>query len=135
MSKRFAARYLIIAFVCLAARAVAEEQSLPDDYHLDPKKWGIHNGCISTNRIRSMNFVSDQSAVLKIAGKKYILMTLTRPCHGVQRRGISYETRTGKLCARFDRITSMETGLSCQIKSFEPYLLPEEVSDAEVVDD
>ena len=124
---RFAIRYLIVLATCLAfTAAVAEESPLPDDYHLDPKKWGIQNGCINTNRIRSMNFVSDQTAVLKMSGKKYILMTLTRPCHGVRRRGISYETRTGKLCERFDRITSLETKISCQIKSFEPYLLPKE---------
>ncbi|MDM3870303.1 DUF6491 family protein [Porticoccus sp. W117] len=109
---------------------MAEQEPLPDDYDLDPKKWGIHSGCINTNRIRSMNFVDDQSAILKISGKKYILMTLARPCRGVRRRGISYETRTGKLCERFDRITSLETGASCQIKSFEPYLLPEEAPEA-----
>ncbi|UTW46173.1 hypothetical protein KFE80_04560 [bacterium SCSIO 12696] len=110
----------------------SEVDELPSDYDLDPKKWGINSGCIRTNRIRSMNFVSDQSAVLKVSGKKYILMTLSRPCRGVQRRGVSYESRTGRLCARFDRIVSLETGISCQIKSFDPYLLPDE---PEVVDD
>ncbi|MCV6603779.1 MAG: DUF6491 family protein [Porticoccaceae bacterium] len=125
---------MLMAFGLMAVLVAAEESTRPDDYNLDPKKWGIHNGCINTNRIRSMNFVSDQSAVLKISGKKYILMTLSRPCRGVRRRGISYETRTGKLCARFDRITSLETGISCQIKSFEPYLLPEDPPEA-VVDD
>ena len=28
------------------------------------RDWGIRNGCISLNRIRSINFIDDQSAVI-----------------------------------------------------------------------
>ena len=103
----------------------AESQEKADDYDLDPTKWGIQNNCIHTNRIRKMTFVDQQTALITISRKKTILMTLDRRCPGVDRSGVSYESRNGMLCARFDHIVSLDTKISCRIKSFEPYLLPE----------
>ena len=103
---------------------------LPADYDVNPREWGIFNNCIRTNRIHKISFIDQQSALIRVRGKKFILMTLSRPCHGVKRNAISYESRNGVLCARFDSIKVLDDfqdisrGISCQIKSFEPYLLP-----------
>ena len=109
-------------------------QQHADDYDLDPKKWGIQNGCIHTNRIRKMTFVDNQSAIIKISNKKFILMTLTRPCPGVKNRGVSYQSRNGMLCERHDYIKSLDTGFNCQIKSFEPYVVLEDEADEFVIE-
>ena len=103
-------------------KPVIEPKSV--DYDVDRKEWGIQNGCINTNRLRSMKFLTKRTALLEMLGNKYILMTLDRSCPGVLRGGVSYETRNSRLCERFDRITSIETGVGCGIKYFEPYIQP-----------
>ena len=34
---------------------------------LDPREWGIRSGCINKNRIRSIRFIDDQHAILKLS--------------------------------------------------------------------
>ncbi|MDG2145103.1 MAG: DUF6491 family protein [Porticoccaceae bacterium] len=92
---------------------------------LDPKDWGIRNGCISRSRIRHMHFVDDETAIIDIMGKKKVLLTMRRECRGIKREGFITRVRGNSLCARFDRFEVLDTGMSCSIKSLEPYIEPE----------
>ena len=98
---------------------------------LDPKDWGIRNGCISRSRIRHMHFVDDETAIIDIMGKKKVLLTMRRECRGIKREGFITRVRGNSLCARFDRFEVLDTGMSCSIKSLEPYIEPEEVENTE----
>ena len=98
---------------------------------LDPKDWGIRNGCISRSRIRHMHFVDDETAIIEIMGKKKVLLTMRRECRGIKREGYITRVRGNQLCARFDRFEVLDTGMSCSIKSLEPYIEPEEAENTE----
>ena len=97
----------------------------------DPKDWGIRNGCISRSRIRHMHFVDDETAIIDIMGKKKVLLTMRRECRGIKREGFITRVRGNSLCARFDRFEVLDTGMSCSVKSLEPYIEPEEDEDIE----
>ena len=47
------------------------------------RDWGIRNGCISLRRIRSINFIDDQSAVIQLARDKEVILRLRRECRGI----------------------------------------------------
>ena len=98
---------------------------------LDPKDWGIRNGCISRSRIRHMHFVDDETAIIDIMGRKKVLLTMRRECRGIKREGFITRVRGNLLCARFDRFEVLDTGMSCSVKSLEPYIEPEEDEDIE----
>ncbi len=91
---------------------------------VDFADWGIRNGCISRSRIRNIHFIDDQSAIIKMMGKKKILLTMRRECHGIAREGYISRVRGGQLCAKFDRFEVIDRGISCAIKSLEPYVEP-----------
>ena len=111
---------------------VGMESSAPESAQdLDPKDWGIRNGCISRSRVRHMHFVDDETAIIDIMGKKKVLLTMRRECRGIKREGFITRVRGNSLCARFDRFEVLDTGISCAIKSLEPYIEPEEVEDIE----
>ena len=111
---------------------VGMESSAPESAQdLDPKDWGIRNGCISRSRIRHMHFVDDETAIIDIIGRKKVLLTMRRECRGIKREGFITRVRGNSLCARFDRFEVLDTGISCAIKSLEPYIEPEEVEDIE----
>jgi hypothetical protein len=111
---------------------VGMESSAPESAQdLDPKDWGIRNGCISRSRVRHMHFVDDETAIIDIMGKKKVLLTMRRECRGIKREGFITRVRGNSLCARFDRFEVLDTGMSCSIKSLEPYIEPEEVEDIE----
>ena len=113
-------------------RNVGMESSAPESAQdLDPKDWGIRNGCISRSRIRHMHFVDDETAIIDIMGRKKVLLTMRRECRGIKREGFITRVRGNSLCARFDRFEVLDTGISCAIKSLEPYIEPEEVEDIE----
>jgi hypothetical protein len=57
-------------------------------------------------------------------GKKKILLTMRRECRGIKREGYITRVRGSTLCAKFDRFEVIDRGLSCAIKSFEPYIEP-----------
>lgn len=88
---------------------------------VDPKEWGIQSDCIRINRINSIKFIDEQTALIDIPQNKTILMKLKGRCPGVKHYGITYKTSTGALCARMDFVTSLQTKFHCQIESFEPY--------------
>jgi hypothetical protein len=111
---------------------VGMESSAPESAQdLDPKDWGIRNGCISRSRVRHMHFVDDETAIIDIMGKKKVLLTMRRECRGIKREDFITRVRGNSLCARFDRFEVLDTGISCAIKSLEPYIEPEEVEDIE----
>jgi hypothetical protein len=64
-------------------------------------------------------------------GKKKVLLTMRRECRGIKREGFITLVRGNSLCARFDRFEVLDTGISCSIKSLEPYIEPEEDEDIE----
>ncbi len=116
--------------------SVGMESSVVDSAQdLDPKDWGIRNGCISRSRIRHMHFVDDETAIIDIMGKKKVLLTMRRECRGIKREGYITRVRGNQLCARFDRFEVLDTGISCAIKSLEPYIEPEVVEDIEELKD
>ena len=97
---------------------------------VDPKEWGIRNGCISRSRIRSIRFIDDQSAIVKMMGKKKILLTMRKERHGIAREGYITRVNGNKLCAKFDRFEVIDRGMSCAIESFEPYIEPVTAEDS-----
>jgi len=98
---------------------------------VDPKEWGIRNGCINLRRIKNIRFVDDQSAVIEMRGNKKALLRLRRECPGIKREGFLHEARSGQLCARFDRLEVLNRGFPCSIESIEPYFDVESHSDSD----
>lgn len=91
----------------------------------DPADWGIHNGCITTNRIDNVRAVDSKSAIIDMVGGKKILMRFRNTCRGLKFNGLVYSSRTGKLCAKFDSIRVLDDGHFCMLESFEPYVEPD----------
>ena len=89
---------------------------------LNPADWGIRNGCISLLRVKNIRFVDDQSAVIKLRGKKKALLRLRRECPGIKREGFIYHSHGRQLCARFDQFEVIDRGIPCSIESIEPYV-------------
>lgn len=102
---------------------------LAEDAPPDPRAWGIQGQCIDSHRMRNIRFRDDQSAIIEITGGKQILMTLERRCPGIRRRGFLHETRINKLCTS-DVLRVMDTGASCLIKDFSPYLAESDKADS-----
>ena len=96
---------------------------------VDPKEWGIRNGCINLRRIKNIRFVDDQSAVIEMRGNKKALLRLRRECLGIKSEGFAHQARGGKLCARFDHLEVLDRGFPCSIESIEPYFEVESRSD------
>lgn len=95
---------------------------------LNPSDYGIRRGCISLARISSINFLDDQSAIVSVRGGKKVLLRLARECHGIEYNGFVHQTRGQELCARFDTLRVMQTGIPCQIESLEPYVEVQETA-------
>lgn len=89
---------------------------------VNPSLWGIRNGCISVNKIRSIKFRDDQLAIIDMRGKKQALLRLKKECKGIAAQGFSYQVRGGQLCERFNRLTQAQNGMKCEIDSIEPYV-------------
>ena len=117
---------LLALFSMLAWTAEESEGELksPDlNYdEVDPKDWGIQNGCIRINQIKSFTYVSPKTAKIDVGRDKSVIMTFRNECTGFDVRGVLYETRTGELCARFDHVTVLGYRTVCQIESIEPFL-------------
>ena len=92
------------------------------------RDWGIRNGCISLNRIRSINFIDDQSAVIQLGHDKEVILRLRIECRGIGSEVFIYKTRGRQLCERFDSLRLVTTERDCLIQSIEPHLKIEEVS-------
>lgn len=95
------------------------------------RDWGIRNGCISLNRIRSINFIDDQSAVIQLGRDKEVILRLRRECRGIGSEAFIYKTRGHQLCERFDSLRLVITERDCLIQSIEPYLKIEEANTVE----
>ena len=98
---------------------------------VDPRAWGIRNGCINLRRIKNIRFVDDQSAVIDMRGNKKALLRLRRECPGIKSEGFSHQPHGGQLCARFDRLEVLNRGFPCSIESIEPYFEVESHSDSD----
>ena len=95
---------------------------------VDSSEWGIRRGCISLNRIRSINFSNDQSAIIDIGRGREAILRLKRECKGIRSEGFAYKTRGSHLCEKFDSLRLLISKRDCQIESIEPYLKLEEIS-------
>ena len=95
------------------------------------RDWGIRNGCISLRRIRSINFIDDQSAVIQLARDKEVILRLRRECRGIGSEAFIYKTRGHQLCERFDSLRLVTTERDCLIQSIEPYLKIEQANTVE----
>ena len=89
---------------------------------IDPKKWGIRNGCINSSRIKKIRFLDDQTAMLSLRGKKKAVMRLETVCPGIKRSGFSRVKDSVRLCIRFDRFIVLGGSSSCRVGSIEPYV-------------
>ena len=87
---------------------------------IDPKKWGIRNGCINSSRIKKIRFLDDQTAMLSLRGKKKAVMRLETVCPGIKRSGFSRVKDSVRLCIRFDRFIVLGGSSSCRVGSIEP---------------
>ncbi len=125
MKRNIASRLNHVALLLIASAAfaaVAEDEPVTVDDELDPAEWGIHNSCISLNRIRAVRVKSDHVVFLELYGGKKVMMTFTRPCRGLKYNGYIHSTRTKDLCAKFDSIRVIERGNVCLIDSLEPVI-------------
>ena len=98
---------------------------------VNPNHWGIRNGCISVNRIRSIKFRDDQLAIIEMRGKKQALLRLKKECKGIAKQGFSYQVRGGQLCENFNGLTQAQSGMKCDIGSIEPHVRLLEVQSKE----
>jgi hypothetical protein len=82
--------------------------------------------CIAVRRIRSSTVLDDRHVALQVAGNSYYLVQFRNRCPQLERNStISYETRTGQLCA-LDSIRAVlsyggapRMGPPCQIPGFQ----------------
>ena len=102
------------------ASSLVERMQAIDE--VDSSEWGIRRGCISINRIRSISFSDDQSAIIDIGRGKEAILRLNRECLGISSRAFIYVTRDSRLCAKFNSLRVVESKRDCQIESIEPYL-------------
>ena len=122
--------------VCAESAAVEDTESAASSPiermqaigEVDSSKWGIRRGCISLNRIRSINFSNDQSAIIDIGRGREAILRLKRECKGIRSEGFAYKTRGSHLCEKFDSLRLLISKRDCQIESIEPYLKLEEIS-------
>lgn len=136
------ALYLLVVSSCFVVAdisAIEEEKSsgvsIVDRLHaidqVDGRDWGIRNGCISLNRIRKINFVDDQSAVVTLGRGKEVILRLRQACRGIRSEAFIYRTRGHQLCERFDSLRLVSSERDCFIQSIEPYVKIEEANMAE----
>lgn len=127
----------ILTLLALSGAAQAAEQSetelsmvdrLAQLDKLDSSQWGIHNGCIRLSRVVQINFIDDQTALLKLRGSKQAILRLQRECPGIAKQGFALINRSGRLCEGFDSVAVVgdsfsSTGLSvgCLIDSISPH--------------
>jgi hypothetical protein len=136
---------LMLSMVAIAPVIIAQEKQSPEaletvdtsaenvdaELELDAKEWGIRNGCISRSRIKSIRWVDDQSAIVRMMGKKKVLLTLAKECRGIKRHGYMSKVKGNQLCERFDRFEVLEFGTLCTVASLEPYVeLPVSAEDS-----
>ena len=91
---------------------------------IDPKKWGIRNGCINSSRIKKIRFLDDQTAMLSLRGKKKALMRLEIVCPGIKRSGFYRAKDRARLFEGLDRFSVLGGSISCRVGSIDPYLEP-----------
>lgn len=92
----------------------------------DPDSYGDSPRCIATRRIRGSSVLNDQHVAFQISASKYYLVQFRNRCPMLERNAtISYETRSGQLCA-LDSIrgliglgTTARFGPRCQIPGFQ----------------
>lgn len=111
-----------------SSSSVVDRLKAIDD--VDPKEWGIQRGCVNLSRVRNIDFKDNQSAIITMTRKKKILLRLERECRGIEHNGFVLQTRTNRLCARFDSLRVLNSGYTCPIASLEPYVAIDE-SEAE----
>ena len=89
--------------------------------------------CVYVNRIRDADFPDDRTIVLRMRGGPDVRMNLMTRCPQLKFHGyFSYRPTLGKLCARFDRITT-RSGFSCPIDSFS-YITPDKDAGGETAE-
>jgi hypothetical protein len=89
---------------------------------IDPKKWGIRNGCINSSRIKKIRFLDDQTAMLSLRGKKKALMRLEIVCPGIKRSGFYRAKDRARLFEGLDRFSVLGGSISCRVGSIDPCL-------------
>lgn len=119
---------LLLGNSLLLAEDQPEQPTQPGAYteldDLNPREWGIDNGCIQTSRIQNFRYFEAGAARVTLVGGKEVIMRFTNKCSGFRHNGIIYETRIGKLCAGFDSVRVLKQGTICPIESIEPYVEP-----------
>ena len=100
--------------------ALIEKLRALDEQHLG--NYGIRNNCIKADRIRSIQFEDDQTAVIDMGRRRKVILTLRRECRGISKQGYIQRTRGNTLCAKFDRFEVLQTGIQCEIESLQPYV-------------
>lgn len=89
--------------------------------------WKVRNGCVPSNRIKRIKFIDDKTALITMYGKKTAILRLQTECPGIKRSGYVSYRGSGRLCARFDRLSVMGgSGYSCRIASIEAFVALEE---------
>lgn len=89
---------------------------------VDPADWGIYNGCISNNRIRAINVLGVNAAILELVDGKKVVMQFMGRCRGIRQYGFVYTTKNNLLCTKNHSVRVMETGNYCEVESLKPYL-------------
>lgn len=92
----------------------------------DPESYGDAPRCIATRRIRSSTVLNDQYVAFRISASQYYLVQFRNRCPMLERNAtISYETRSGQLCA-LDSVRGLiglgstaRFGPPCQIPGFQ----------------
>lgn len=98
---------------------------------IEPESWGIYNGCVALHKIRAINFLDDQVAIIDLRRRRQAVLMLRRECRGIAQQGFTFDTRSGQLCERFSRLTQTRSGISCEIESIEPHVrLPDGASNS-----
>lgn len=92
----------------------------------DAETYGETPRCIQVRRIRSSTVIDERHVAFQVGGGSYYLVQFRSRCPQLERRStISYETRSGQLCA-LDSVRAVmsyggtiRTGPPCQIPGFQ----------------
>ena len=98
------------------------------------KKWSISRGCINSGRFLKIKFLDDRTAMIKMLGKKKVILRLATSCPGIKKHGFLHVTKGRRICERHSRFEVLDGTYGCKVASISPYMELEDPPPLEELD-
>ena len=85
-----------------------------------------NNVCLTTYQIDRTKIVDDSTIIFYMHNGKAWVNTLPYKCSGLKNaNGFSYSTQTDSLCSGLEMIKLVDSGTTCGLGNFEPFMPPQ----------